>query len=1097
MLDPDAFNGLSELQNLYLSNNALTWLPVDVFDGLSNLDRLYLYQNDLTSLPEDIFDGLSSLTGLRLYENALTSLEPGTFDGLSSLQTLDLQYNDLGSLPAGIFGGLSSLIWLGLEHNQLSALPDGIFDGLPLTKLYLDDNQLTSLSPDTFRQLSKLRTLHLENNDLGSLHPDIFEDLAELSTLFLDNIGLTSLPEDIFDNNPKLSWLYLNDNQLSSLPEDVFDGLSDLSRLHLYDNRLNSLPEDVFDGLASLDSLYLERNRLTSLPEGIFEDLAALENLWLDTNRLTTLPSDVFDGLGDTLIELTLSDNSFRSLPADVFEGLSGLFYLLLHRSGLTELEPDLFDPLTSLWLLYLHGNGLTELPEDIFAELGGLAWLYLHDNDLSELPVDVFDGVSGLQRLYLDGNALTALDADVFDGLRSLQRLDLYSNGLGSLPAAVFEDLDSSLGELYLQDNKLTALPDGVFDGLTGLRGLDLSCNALTALELDVFDPFAETLTYLDLDANRFPTPPTEAALRARLNALEALYLGGAPPCRPAFDTGLSALTLSTGTLIPEFEPPGTTSSAYPTYRAMVGNYDSLTITPTTENPNAGIGPSSIRAAEGEQFDNDPTTPGLQAELRNTRTDVWWQVTAENPAYTANYAVEVFREHTGIDAGLRSLELSDYGLVPGFRSDTEQYETGRLQTLYKTTVKATALDPHATVEIVWEGTTRARKTTTAIAEVTPADDRVISVEVTAEDGVTTRIYTVRLRDHLEEAADLSTHAVIELQPVSRYESSVSDPASQYEPFIDSHGNQIGVTQVDPVLKTRLLGRYEGEIDHPGDVDWVRLELSKSHAYEVRVERRASGTGGALKPRFVTDIDSDSALVFVEDTGDAEIINKDNLNGHTFEVDDFLLVSGRLGVVGDSDTFSAYVAVRGGDGMTLVGPSRRPCDNPTKPSYSPQIEVGSYTVRVRELDARASIADCRTYRGVDQIGARLAAGTNPQTPSSKQGRLNWPGDVDCHAFSVPDADLDYRIRLLGSATDDGSLPDPQILGVYNNGALLDDSSDDDGGYHRNSEVVINPTATGTYLIRVSARCPRRADGELLASCHRNVGTYRLEVGPVD
>ena len=1105
-LHPDAFNGLPALTHLYLGYNVLTWLPTDVFDGLSKLDRLDLNHNGLSSLQQGTFDGLADLTDLALHENALTSLEPGTFDGLSSLQILNLQYNQLSALDSDIFLGLDSLIWLGLEHNQFSALPEGVFDGLPLTRLFLNDNQLTWLRPDTFRDLSQLRTLWLDNNDLGSLDSAIFEDLGELSTLALVNIGLSSPPEDIFEHNPKLSWLYLNDNRLSSLPENLFDGLSALSRLHLYDNRLSSLPADVFDGLTSLERLYLEKNRLTTLPADVFDGLTSLERLWLDTNRLTTLPADVFDGLGDTLIELTLSDNDFDSLPADVFEGLSGLFYLLLHRSGLTELDSGLFDPLTSLWLLYLHGNGLTSLPEDIFDELGGLARLYLHDNDLSELPVDVFDGVSRLQRLYLDGNELTTLDADVFDGLRSLQRLDLYSNRLSALPAAVFEDLDSSLGELHLQDNKIAALPDEIFDGLTGLRGLDLSCNALTALDLDVFDPFAGTLTYLDLDANSFTTPPTEAALRARLTALEALYLGGAPPCLPAFVTDLSALAISSGTLFPEFEPPGiSVFSSYPPYRADVGDHDSLTVTPATENPNAVIGPSSNRNAEGNQFDGDLTTPGLQVALRDTKTEVWWQVTAENPAYTADYAVEVFRQHRGeTDPRLASLKLSGYGFTRAFRPDTYRYTAGRLESLYKTRVTAVALDPGASVEVEWRGRTEARKTSTAIAEITPADGGVIRVKVTSEDGTATRTYSVTLDDYLEAAADRSTYAVIELQPISRYESSVEDPIYQYEPLYDDDDDQIGVTQVDPVLVTRLEGRYEGQIDEPGDVDWVRLELSLDHVYEVRVVRRASGTSGALKPRFVTDNNASGYGKEVVDAygqteGDVASIVATDLNGDTFGLDEFLIAPSKLGIATDG---TVWVAVRGGDGKTLVCPSRRPCDVAEEGvvAYKPHIEVGSYTVRVRELDAPASITDCRTYRGVASIGAELPAGIDPQTPRSKQGRINWPLDVDCHAVSLPDASVDYRIRVLGSALGDGSLPDPQILGVYHNGALLDDSSDDDGGYHRNSEVVINPTARGTYLIRVAARCLSRNDDDyigLLANCYRNVGTYRLEIVPVD
>ena len=64
--------------------------------------------------------------------------------------------------------------------------------------------------------------------------------------------------------------------------------------------------------------------------------------------------------------------------------------------------------------------------------------------------------------------------------------------------------------------------------------------------------DPFAGTLTYLDLGANSLTTPPTEAAVNAKLTMLEALYLTGSRPCLPAFDTGLGALSLSTGTLSP-----------------------------------------------------------------------------------------------------------------------------------------------------------------------------------------------------------------------------------------------------------------------------------------------------------------------------------------------------------------------------------------------------------------------------------------------------------------------------------------------------------------------------------------------------------------
>ena len=1110
-LPANAFRELTDLTGfteLNLSSNRIETIDSDAFDGLTfaGVGYLILKDNAINSLPLGSFSDVAGVKRLNLTDNRITGNHvSGLADGLTELEQLYLIRNHIKVLPAGSFEGLAMLTVLRLQHNGLTILEANTFSGLTaLRALDLTGNALQELPAGIFSDLGNLKNLYLEGNGLTTLRKHVFDGLTRLERLELNDNRLTELDPDIFPGLSALRILYLQDNELTQLDEDIFDGLSRLQYLYMGDNSFSELDEDIFDGLSGLYLLDVNGNKLTELPEGIFEDLVNLETLNLYRNSLTSLPSDIFEPL-DYLYDLALSDNDFGSLPADVFDGLDFLEYLFLHRAGLTELDSDLFDPLTSLAWLYLYGNGLTTLPADLFDGPSGLRRLYLFGNDLSELPAAVFDGLGNLQRLYLDGNALTTLPADIFDGLAALQDLNLDENLLSALPAAVFEGLDDSLADLYLRENSLTALPAGVFAGLTGLRRLDLSCNALTALELDVFDPFAGTLKYLDLAANSFTTPPTEAAVNAKLTALDALYLTGSPPCPPAFDTGLSDLGLSTGTLSPAFVPPGVSE-----YSALVGrDISELTITATTRSPNAVIGARSSSIPGRYVYDNDPDSPGIQVALEDLRPEandirasVAWLVIAENRSHARGYSVAVFREHPpGSVARLRRLELSQYGMVPGFRSNISEYQAAPLQALYKTTIAATTLDPDATAAIYLNGRLLARAATTVNAEIRPDKNSVVTVTVTAGDGVTTRTYAVTLKDHLEEADDRSTHAVIELQPVSRYESSVEDPFYQYEPLYNDDDDQIGVTQVDPVLKTRLLGRYEGQIDYPGDVDWVRLDLSLDHVYEVRVVRRASGGGGALKPRFVTDNNASGYGKEVVDAygtteGDLTSIVAADGNGDTFGLDEFLIAPSKLGIATDG---AVWVAVRGGDGKTLVCPSRRPCDVAEEGvvAYKPHIEVGAYTVRVRELDAPASITDCRTYRGVANMGARLPAGIDPQTPSSKQGRLNWPGDVDCHAVSLPDASVDYRIRLLGSATDDGSLPDPQILGVYHDGALLDDSSDDDGGYHRNSEVVINPTATGTYLIQVAARCPSRDDGELLASCYQNVGTYRLEVGPVD
>ena len=612
-------------------------------------------------------------------------------------------------------------------------------------EIRLNSNKISSLYSETFANLTGLRTLNLSYNELSGLPEDVFDSLGDSLTelnLSGNDFSSNSLPAEVFDGLTVLQKLYLHRSGLASLEEDLFDGLTGLQWLYLYGNSLTSLEEDLFDGLTGLQRLYLNDNDFSSnsLPADVFDGLTALQILYLHRNGLASLDADIFDPLGESLTTLALSDNDFslNSLPADVFDGLDGLQILYLHRSGLASLDENLFDGLTGLEWLYLYDNSLTSLPEDLFDGLDVLQRLYLHGNGLTSLAEGLFDGLTGLQRLYLDGNELTSLPADLFDDLSSLQDLNLDENLLNALTAGVFDGLDDSLTDLYLRENSLTALPSGVFTGLTGLQRLDLSCNALTALELDVFNPFAGTLKYLDLGANSFANPPTEAAVNAKLTVVEALYLTGSWPCLPAFDTGLGALSLSSGTLTPPFAPPGI--PGYSGYRADIGSdVSELTITVAPRDPHAEVEPAP--PGSGIIYDDDLSTPGLQVHLDNRRT-VRWQVRAENGAATQVYNVSVYREHPpGSVARLRSLELSGLTLLTEFGSTTYDYEAEGPASATQTRVTAIPLDPDAEVAITVDGVSADADGTVDISPDTSA----VAVKVTAEDGMTTQTYTVDL----------------------------------------------------------------------------------------------------------------------------------------------------------------------------------------------------------------------------------------------------------------------------------------------------------------------------------------------------------------
>ena len=774
---PSDFAGLTGLTDLEISNSRqLTTVPADAFSELADntgFIRLSLTRTAIDTIHVDAFDGLDDLTLLKLEHNYIQVLEESVFADLSSLDNLNLKYNLLTSIHKDLFDGLDALKKIELLDNRLTELHEETFDdvGDTLTRLTLGRNHLSHLPKELFEPLGEsLDALHIEGNNIAGLDEDIFEGLSDLREIYLNGNDLTELPADIFEPlDESLRTLNLSANDLGSLPADIFDGLSDLGSLNLSYTGLTELDDNIFAPIANpvFRYLYLHGNNLTTLPAGIFNNLSGLRYLYLHGNNLTTLPAGIFTGL-DKLERLFLYGNNLETLPENVFAGLGSLQYLYLSGNSLTTLPEDLFDDLDRMRQLYLHGNRLTSLPANIFADLDdatsplplqtlllndnnfsandalpadvfdgltGLLYLYLHRSDLTALPAGIFTGLSGLQRLYLHGNDLTTLPADVFDGLTGLQRLYLNGNGLTELPANRFDEL-ANLQQLFLTNNSIPSLPAAVFTGLSGLQQLDLSCNALTALDLIRFDPFAASLTFLDIRSNAFTTAPTEAALTTKLTAIQNLYFqGDNTDCLLPYDAGLSALSLSTGTLLPEFEAPGLTS--YTTF--IGGDVSSMTITPTPLDPGAVIEPPS--PSPNYLIDNDETTPGVQAELKRVTQRVDWVVRARDGVTTLTYRLNVFREHPpASNAVLHALTLSSLELRPAFDSSTLTYWASVPSTPTPTTVTATGLDPDATVVIKRDGV----EVSGALA-LAADTETTLTIEVTAEDGTTTRTYTVRV----------------------------------------------------------------------------------------------------------------------------------------------------------------------------------------------------------------------------------------------------------------------------------------------------------------------------------------------------------------
>ena len=338
---------------------------------------------------------------------------------------------------------------------------------------------------------------------------------------------------------------------------------------------------------------------------------------------------------------------------------------------------------------------------------------------------------------LHLQDNSIASLHADIFDGLGGLTDLRLSNNAISTLDAGVFTDLDASLLNLHLQDiggsTDLTTLPAAIFAGLTGLQALDLSCNALTTLDLTAtspFNPFGTSLYYLDIRGNSFSTQPTHADLVAKLtHSFLVLHDTGTTPCKSARETGLSALTVSSGTLDPAFTAPG--AALY--YVDVADTVDSLTVTATPEDPGATV----------EIPDPDSTnafTPTVS--LVYGLNVIPFKVRSRDEDGLAYYEIRVNRAYPDSPvAVLRDLTLSDVPLA--FNGNTTDYTEIVAFDLATTTVVATPLDPDAATPVIKINDAVDTDGEVSLAQRTDT----IKVEVTAEDGTGMETCTITLND--------------------------------------------------------------------------------------------------------------------------------------------------------------------------------------------------------------------------------------------------------------------------------------------------------------------------------------------------------------
>jgi len=195
-----------------------------------------------------------------------------------------------------------------------------------------------------------------------------------------------------------------------------------------------------------------------------------------------------------------------------------------------------------------------------------------------------------------------------------------------------------------------------------------------------------------------------------------------------PSSNANLSNLHPNNGTLSPVFAG-GTIS-----YTASVANpVSSVTLTPTAADASAAIKVNGTPVTSGTATAPIALTEGGQTVITTV-------VTSQDGTAAKTYTLTVTRAPSG-NATLSNLQLNNGTLTPVFATGTVNYSASVANNLSTITITPTITDANATIKV--NGTSVTSGTASGAIALAEGAQTVITTVVTAQDGATTKTYTV------------------------------------------------------------------------------------------------------------------------------------------------------------------------------------------------------------------------------------------------------------------------------------------------------------------------------------------------------------------
>ncbi|XP_046473489.1 slit homolog 1 protein-like [Neodiprion pinetum] len=480
-IEPEAFVGLSKLEQLVLFNNSINEVKSEWFKDLYGLKELVLDGNSITHIPQSLFQSLGNIETLSLNGNKIQCLSTDSFSFLKKLKRVNIEDNPWVCNCQKEFRAWLDKKQIGYKMSTGKCTNEKIEKNLHRSETEYESgvNEHKSGSVVTEIKNQEAETTHgsvIQSNEgfpthFGNYHEEQNEEIAKNEAQHEQNKKITSYEHylNITERQQQQSE-YKMQQQHSQKTMQQQQSEYKMQQQHSQQTMQQQQQQELIQP-QSQQTIQMQEHR---------------EQNWKTHNwEYKPRPQTGCTALGTDLDSVTEISRKDFGPPGDCRIVKSRWSFVrrsyLCSDATLSNLSriPEQAESIT------VQNSVIPHLLDNTFARFGGnLRVLELINCSIQHITPRAFAGLVNLQELNLNLNYITEVRTSWFEAMPSLRRLSLSCNHIQRVENGVFFLL-KKLEYLEIRNNRLNSIGTESVSSMSSMRVMAIDNNPWSCLNL------------------------------------------------------------------------------------------------------------------------------------------------------------------------------------------------------------------------------------------------------------------------------------------------------------------------------------------------------------------------------------------------------------------------------------------------------------------------------------------------------------------------------------------------------------------------------------------------------------------------------------